>query len=101
MFKFKFNGLFFVVLSLSVFTIQAQDSSSESADAIEEVITTARRTEESVTDVPIAISAFTGSGLEEKGISNMESISSIVPNIQFQKAATNQSVAIVSVVRRK
>ena len=97
MFKFKFNGLFFVVLSLSVFTIQAQDSSSESADAIEEVITTARRTEESVTDVPIAISAFTGSGLEEKGISNMESISSIVPNIQFQKAATNQSVAIVSV----
>ena len=60
MFKFKFNRLFFVVLSLSIFTIQAQDSSSESADAIEEVITTARRTEESVTDVPIAISAFTG-----------------------------------------
>ena len=45
MFKFILNRLFFVVLSLSVFTIQAQDSSSESADAIEEVITTARRTE--------------------------------------------------------
>ena len=97
MFKFKLNQLFFIVLSLSIFTIQAQDSSSESADAIEEVITTARRTEESVTDVPIAISAFTGSDLEEKGITNMESISSIVPNIQFQKAANNQSVASVSV----
>ena len=83
MFKFKLNRLFFVVLSVSVFTIQAQDSSSESADVIEEVITTARRTEESVTDVPIAISAFSGSDLEEKGITNMESISSIVPNIQF------------------
>ena len=68
MLKFRLNRLFFVVLSLSIFTIQAQDSSSESADAIEEVITTARRTEESVTDVPIAISAFTGSDLEEKGI---------------------------------
>jgi len=97
MFKFKLNRLFFVVLSLSIFTIQAQDSSSKSADAIEEVITTARRTEEFVNDVPIAISAFTGSDLEEKGITNMESISSIVPNIQFQKAANNQSVASVSV----
>ena len=85
MLKFRLNRLFFVVLSLSIFTIQAQDSSSKSADAIEEVITTARRTEEFVNDVPIAISAFTGSDLEEKGITNMESISSIVPNIQFQK----------------
>ena len=97
MFKFKLNRLFFVVLSLSVFTIQAQDSSSESADAIEEVITTARRTEESVTDVPIAISAFTGLDLEEKGITNMENLPSIVSNINFQKSANNQSVANVSV----
>ena len=96
MFKFKLNRLFFIVFSLSVFTIQAQDSSSESADAMEEVITTARRTEESVTDVPIAISAFTGSDLEEKGITNMENIS-IVSNINYQKSANNQSVASVSV----
>ena len=97
MFKFKLNRLFFVVLSLSVFTIQAQDSSSESADAIEEVITTARRTEESVTDVPIAISAFTGSDLDKKGVTNMENLPSIVSNINFQKSANNQSVANVSV----
>ena len=54
-FKFIQNRLLFIVFSLSAFTIYAQDSSSESADVIEEVITTARRTEESVTDVPIAI----------------------------------------------
>ena len=97
MLKFKLNKLFFVVLSFSVFSIQAQDSSSESADAIEDVITTARRTEESVIDVPIAISAFTGSDLEEKGITNMENLASIVSNINFQKSANNQSVANVSV----
>ena len=97
MFKFRLNQLFFVLLSLSIFTIQAQDSSSKSADAIEEVITTARRTEESVTDVPIAISAFTGLDLDEKGITNMENLPSIVSNINFQKSANNQSVANVSV----
>ena len=97
MLKFKLNKLFFIVLSLSVFTIQAQDQSSESADAIEEVITTARRVEESITDVPIAISAFTGSDLENRGITNMENLASIVSNINFQKSAGNQSVANVSV----
>ena len=96
-FKYKLNRIFFLVFSLSAFTIQAQDSSSESADAIEEVITTARRTEESVNDVPIAISAFTGSDLEEKGITNMENLPSIVSNINYQKSANNQSVANVSV----
>ena len=97
MLKFKLYRLFFLVFSFSVFSIQAQDSLSESADAIEEVITTARRIEESITDVPIAISAFTGSDLEDRGITNMENLASIVSNINFQKSAGNQSVANVSV----
>jgi hypothetical protein len=56
--KLNFNKLFFIAITLSIFTLEAQDSSDESADSMEEVITTARRTEESVSDVPIAISAF-------------------------------------------
>ena len=95
--KFNLNKLFFIAITLSIFNLQAQDSSDESADSMEEVITTARRTEESVNDVPIAISAFSGSDLDEKGITNMEDIRSLVPNMMIQKSANNQSVANVSV----
>ena len=95
--KFNLNKLFFIAITLSIFTLEAQESSDESADSMEEVITTARRTEESVSDVPIAISAFSGTDLDEKGITNMEDIRSLVPNMTMQKSANNQSVANVSV----
>jgi len=97
MFKYKIYNIFFVVLSVSFISLEAEDKSIELANEIEEVTTTARRTEESVSDVPIAISAFTGNDLEEKNITNMENLSSIVSNINYQKSATNQSVANVSV----
>ena len=38
------------------------------AAAVEEVVVTAQRTEESIQDVPIAVSAFTGTMLEDKQI---------------------------------
>ena len=46
--KFNPNKLFFIAITLSIFSLQAQDSSDESADSMEVVITTARRIEESV-----------------------------------------------------
>ena len=61
--KFNLNKLFFIAITLSIFNLEAQDSSDESIDSMEEVITTARRIEESVSDVPIAISAFSGNDL--------------------------------------
>ena len=96
--KLDLNKLFFIVVTLSIFNLQAQDASDESVDSMEEVITTARRTEESVSNVPIAISAFSGTDLDEKGITNMEDIRSLVPNMMIQKSAGNQSVAYVSVI---
>ena len=80
---------------LSVVTIQAQDSSDESADSIEEVVTTARRRTESVSDVPIAISAFSGNDLEEKGINNIEFLEELVPGLSIGNSIFAQnSVAI-------
>ena len=43
----------------------AQD---ESADLLDEIVTTARRREESLQEVPIAVSTFSGEHLEEIGI---------------------------------
>ena len=92
---FKLNRFIFSLMLLSVVTIQAQDSSDESADSIEEVVTTARRRTESVSDVPIAISAFSGNDLEEKGINNIEFLEELVPGLSIGNSIFAQnSVAI-------
>jgi iron complex outermembrane receptor protein len=88
--KKLFQSLF-ILINISVFSLNAQDLSNESFDEIEEVVTTARRREESVTDVPIAISAFSGSDLEASGIDNMEYLNEIVPNMLMVKANVAQN----------
>ena len=69
---------------LSVNTIAAADGDEEESSAgIEEVIVTARRTEESLQDVPIAISAFNEEGLEAKQIIGATDLQLNVPNVSF------------------
>ena len=50
---------------------------------IEEVIVTAQRTEESVQDVPIAVTALTGDMLEDKGIITVSDLQMNAPNVSF------------------
>lgn len=54
---------------------------------IEEVVVVARRREESIQDVPIAISAFTGTELLDAGIKNVAQLAEVVPNMVFHTGA--------------
>ncbi len=47
---------------------------------IDEIVVTARKREESVQDVPVAISAFTGNFLRQNAVNSIEDLGSIVPN---------------------
>jgi outer membrane receptor protein involved in Fe transport len=60
---------------------------SAAASPIEEVIVTAQRTEESVQDVPIAVTALTGEILEDRQIINPSDLQLNAPNVSF--TATN------------
>ena len=51
---------------------------------VEAIVVTAQRREESVQDVPIAISAFTAEQLERQGVSNALQIAQFVPNLTAQ-----------------
>ncbi len=53
----------------------------ESASAFEEVIVTAQRREQSIYDVPVAISAFTPETIERQGIQDLTDIGKFVPNL--------------------
>ena len=47
---------------------------------LEEVIVTAQKRSESLQDVPVAISAFTGETLEDLGVDNIKDIQAVTPN---------------------
>ncbi len=63
--------------------------------AIEEVVVTAQRAEESVQDVPIAVSAFTGAMMEDKQIISPSDLQLNAPNVSF--TATNFGDASFSI----
>lgn len=50
-------------------------------NAIEEVLVTARRREESLQEVPIAISAFGGEDLEARSVENVQNMNAVAPNL--------------------
>src|SRR5688572_9083815 len=51
--------------------------------ALEQIIVTARKVEENLQETPIAITALTGSALEERQIFNTNVLDQVVPNLQF------------------
>lgn len=76
-------------------------ASPAAAGGLEEITVTAQRRSESLLRVPIAISVLTASDLQNQGITNAASLSSVVPNLQvnsgFGDAQPNFSLRGISV----
>lgn len=75
-------------ITLSSHQVAAQTDQSSQADEVEswgyeEVVVTARKREESLQDVPISVTAFSGEGLEKRGVSNLQGINSFTPNLEL------------------
>ena len=72
---------------------QVEDSAKASAGAIEELIVTARRRDESLLDVPIAITAFTGEQLARIGAENIIAVGQSTPNATLEVSrGTNTTI---------
>ena len=59
---------------------------------IEEILVTARKREESLQDTPIAISAFTGEGLEIRGVTELSRVDDFAPNLVLRQSPSNSGV---------
>jgi len=66
-------------LSTSVFAQEGR-----SAQALDEIVVTARKREESLQDVPISVTAFSGDRLSELQIRNATDIAEFTPGFSFQ-----------------
>ena len=59
-------------------------------DTIEEILVTARKRQENLQDIPLTVSAFTESALEERGITSLQDIADFTPGFDFAQAFGRQ-----------
>lgn len=84
------SSLLFPLGTAQAQTAQAQTAQPQAEDTAPagDIVVTARKTNESITDVPIAITALTADALEARDIKDMSDVASFTPGLRNQ----NQSV---------
>ena len=63
-------------------------AAADSGAALEEIIVSARKREESLQQTPVAVSVFSDVDLEQRRISNTADLTHFVPNVQFDAVAS-------------
>lgn len=58
---------------------------------LEEVIVTAQKREEKLTDVPVAVSVLNANQIQNTYANNIESLQALVPSVSFRKGTTNRN----------
>lgn len=96
--KFTLSGLALVIGSALCHSVKAQestDSSQEENSAIEKILVTAQKRTQSVQEVPISISAFSGDMLEDMGLAETAQLGEYIPGLEIGNASGEGSQLIV------
>jgi iron complex outermembrane receptor protein len=74
------------------------EASGESTGALQEIVVTATRREETLQKVPIAVSAIGSAELEQRGIIGLHDLSGgKIPELRMQPFAGNQTVSLLAI----
>jgi iron complex outermembrane receptor protein len=80
-------GVAFAALASAAAPVSAQQTSADpEASAVEDIVVTARRREESLQDVPISVSAFTEEAILDRQLDDLSDIARYTPGVQLQQA---------------
>ena len=71
-----------------------QAPATDNSASVDAVVVTARRREENLKDVPVAVSAFSAAKLEQQGGTDITILSQTTPNITVQTARGSNSTLI-------
>jgi len=75
-------------------SVQAQED-GEGGFQLEEIVVTAQKREQSVQDVPIAVTVLDGEKINNAHAVGLESLQQLVPSVSFRKGNTNRNSAVV------
>ena len=81
-----------LLLSYAAPTLAQNEESNELA--LEEVIVTARKRQESLMDAPLSVTAFSGEVITSEGITNLEQLSAKIPSLQVGRATQVSAIYI-------
>lgn len=91
-----------VILSVSALALcgvaYGQDDAAEEAEErrLDRVVVTAQKVEQSLQDVPVAVSVLSADAIENAFASNnLESLTTLIPSVGFRKGSTNANSAII------
>jgi len=74
--------------------VAAAQAPAQGVSVVEELVVTARRREESLKDVPVAVTAVTGERLEATGAADITTLQQSTPNLTVQVARGSNSTLI-------
>jgi len=72
-----------VIGALATGPALAQEASGSSSNMIEELVVTAEKREQSLQDVPVAVSAYTSEKRDVLGVNSVEDIARITPSVSY------------------
>lgn len=84
------------VLAIAPAAAQDVDPTIEQTD---EIIITARKTNERLQDVPVAVTVISGQALEARGLGSVTDLQQVAPNLQFTPGQGGNSGAIAPFIR--
>lgn len=75
----------------------AAESEPAFVGGLEEIVVSARRKEESLQDVPLAITALSGAQIQERGIANIETLGTSVPGLVVAPGPGGRAAPLISI----
>ena len=83
-----------VSIALPVFSVAQEANDQEEVKRIDTIIVTAQRRDESLQDVPLSITAYSGDLIEELGIRDATDLTNFSPSLKFDTAIGVRSSSI-------
>ena len=86
-------------LSLFLVSFAAPAMAQETSEdiGIGDIVVTAQKRAENIQDVPIAISAVGSEYLDSRGITSIDRLGSIAPNMKIERAPSNKTISQISI----
>ncbi len=78
---------------------RTDDTDAGASPALQEIVVTARKREESLQDVPLSVAAVSGQDLERRSIANLEDLGQSTPNFEFAEQPQSGRVAGIAFIR--
>lgn len=92
--KLAISALALAIGCVPAGAIAQSNSPEEDTTGLEEIVVTAQKRSEGLSDVPISISAVSGKAVEAYAQTNLEQVSSSIPNLKITQTAIASRIAI-------